>query len=69
MYNWVQMINCFSGFGDITLYLDIADIPHELGADQHIQTMFSLGGFGVKTIVNKVVPAAMAETMGWTFGD
>jgi len=55
---------------EIHLDADIsADIPHELGADQQIQTMYSLGGFGVTEIVNNVVPAAMAETMGWTFGN
>jgi len=66
MFYWVKMINCYNGTNDLTIYLDRADIPYNDKADQHVQ--MALSNIAQQTIVNKVVPMAMAEAMGWSFG-
>ena len=67
MFHWVKMINCYDGTDDISIYLDRAGIYYNDTADQHIQT--PIGNIEQQIIVNKVAPMAMAETMGWSFGN
>ena len=67
MFYWVYMINCFDDSDDIMIYLDIANMPYNDAANQHIQVAHfsSL----TDTIVNRLVPTAMAETMDWAIGN
>ena len=67
MFYWVKMINCYDGTNDLTIYLDRADLPYNDDADRHVQTPIS--NTTQQIIVNKVAPMAMAETMGWSFGN
>lgn len=64
MFHWVKMLNCYDGSGDLTIYLERAAIPYNDDAGEGIQLLYS--SFVQDLIVNRVVPSAMAETMGWT---
>lgn len=64
MFHWVKMLNCYDGSGDLMIYLERAAIPYNDDAGEGIQLSYS--NFVHNIIVNKVVPSAMAETMGWT---
>jgi len=63
MLNWVLLVNCYDGTNDMESNLSTAGIPYDDKTGESIQT--PIGNHVQRTIVNKVVPAAMAETMGW----
>ncbi len=69
MFYWVRLLNCFYDFDDFMVYLDIANIPYNDAANQHIQIPHVASFTATNTIVNRIVPTAMSETMGWTFGN
>lgn len=65
MFYWLKMVNCYNGTSDLKYYLDRAGIDtNSDGSVSGIQIPIS--NLVQSTIVNKVAPMAMAETMGWT---
>ncbi len=62
MFYWVKLINCYDDTESLVVYLQTAGL-----SNGKYDGPVSLSGSGLilNRIVNQVIPAAMAETMGW----
>jgi hypothetical protein len=65
MFYWLKMIICYDGGSDLEINLENAGIPFNDDAGMYPQLPVST--YVQRIIVNKVGPAAMAETMGWSY--
>lgn len=63
MYYWVKLINCYDGSNDILIYLQRAGL-----SNGRADGAFKMQGTSIvqDVLINKVIPSAMADTMGWS---
>lgn len=69
MYYWMRLLNCYTDFDDIKEWLKSAELLDENDSLKFALT-FLMSTDSSKllqhVIVNRALPAAMADTMGWT---
>ena len=65
MFYWVQMLNYYDNTNDVHIYLQQAGLS-DGQADGSFRA--DLDRLIHTSIVDTVIPSAMADTMGWTLG-